>query len=147
MVLSFLVLIPMGYIIGKPWHLLDGDPTHLFYMGCTRMAHFIVGFIITIGLLWCTIFALFDNKYPRQVFVIPSWRKSWWLDLLSDSRWYLFPDRIPHGHIGHNPLTQLDMMTCINLSIIMILTGFGMYVQSSDPVILQPLHLVADFIY
>ena len=35
MVLSFLVLIPTGYIIGKPWHSLDGDPTYLFYMGYT----------------------------------------------------------------------------------------------------------------
>ena len=45
------MLIPTGYIIGKPWHSLDGDPTYLFYMGYTRMAHFIAGFIITIGLL------------------------------------------------------------------------------------------------
>ena len=52
MVLSFLVLIPTGYIIGKPWHSLDGDPTYLFYMGYTRMAHFIAGFILAIGLLW-----------------------------------------------------------------------------------------------
>ena len=84
MVLSFLVLIPTGYIIGKPWHSLDGDPTYLFYMGYTRMAHFIAGFIITIGLLWRIIFAFFGNKYSRQVFIIPFWRKSWWLDLLSD---------------------------------------------------------------
>ena len=98
MVLSFLVLIPTGYIIGKPWHSLDGDPTYLFYMGYTRMAHFIAGFIIAIGLLWRIIFAFFGNKYSRQVFV-------------------------------------------------MILTGFGMYVQSSDSVILQPFHLVVDFIY
>ena len=71
MVLSFLVLIPTGYIIGKPWHSLDGDPTYLFYMGYTRMAHFIAGFIITIGLLWRIIFAFFGNKYSRQVFIIP----------------------------------------------------------------------------
>ena len=147
MVLSFLVLIPTGYIIGKPWHSLDGDPTYLFYMGYTRMAHFIAGFIIAIGLLWRIIFAFFGNKYSRQVFIIPFWRKSWWLDLLSDFRWYLFLDRTPREHIGHNPLAQLGMMTCINLLIIMILTGFGMYVQSSDSVILQPFHLVVDFIY
>ena len=73
MVLSFLVLIPTGYIIGKPWHSLDGDPTYLFYMGYTRMAHFIAGFIITIGLLWRIIFAFFGNKYSRQVFIIPFW--------------------------------------------------------------------------
>ena len=77
MVLSFLVLIPTGYIIGKPWHSLDGDPTYLFYMGYTRMAHFIAGFILAIGLLWRMIFALFGNRFSRQVFVIPFWRKSW----------------------------------------------------------------------
>ena len=66
MVLSFLVLIPTGYIIGKPWHSLDGDPTYLFYMGYTRMAHFIAGFIITIGLLWRIIFAFFGNKYSSK---------------------------------------------------------------------------------
>ena len=54
MVLSFLVLIPTGYIIGKPWHSLDGDPTYLFYMGYTRMAHFIAGFIITAGTYFST---------------------------------------------------------------------------------------------
>ena len=116
-------------------------------MGYTRMAHFIAGFIIAIGLLWRIIFAFFGNKYSRQVFVIPFWRKSWWQDLLSDFRWYLFLDRTPREHIGHNPLAQLGMMTCINLLIIMILTGFGMYVQSSDSAILQPFHLVVDFIY
>ena len=147
MVLSFLVLIPTGYIIGKPWHSLDGDPTYLFYMGYTRMAHFIAGFIITIGLLWRIIFAFFGNKYSRQVIINPFSRKTCWLDLLSDFRWYLFLDRTPREHIGHNPLAQLGMMTCINLLIIMILTGFGMYVQSSDSVILQPFHLVVDFIY
>ena len=76
MVLSFLVLIPTGYIIGKPWHSLDGDPTYLFYMGYTRMAHFIAGFIITIGLLWRIIFAFFGNKYSRQVFIIRSGEKA-----------------------------------------------------------------------
>ena len=125
MVLSFLVLIPTGYIIGKPWHSLDGDPTYLFYMGYTRMAHFIAGFIITIGLLWRIIFAFFGNKYSRQVFIIPFWRKSWWLDLLSDFRWYLFLDRTPREHIGHNPLAQLGMMTCINLLISRRVSGEG----------------------
>ena len=71
-------------------------------MGYTRMAHFIAGFIITIGLLWRIIFAFFGNKYSRQVFIIPFWRKSWWLDLLSDFRWYLFLDRTPREHIGHS---------------------------------------------
>ena len=61
MVLSFLVLIPTGYIIGKPWHSISGDPTYLFYMGYTRMAHFIAGFILSIGLVWRILFAFVGN--------------------------------------------------------------------------------------
>lgn len=147
MVLPFLVFIPTGYTIGKPRHPLDGDPTYLFYMGYTRMAYFIVGFIITVGLLWRIISAFFGNKYSRQVLIIPFWRKSWRLSPLSNFRWYLFFDRTPREHIGHNPLAQLDMMTCINLLIIMILTGSGMYAQSPDSVVPQLFHLVVDFIY
>ena len=59
-------------------------------------------------------------------------------NLMQLALWY-------HDHLVH--FYQLGMMTCINLLIILILTGFGMYVQSSDSVILQPFHLVVDFIY
>ncbi|MFQ8888826.1 MAG: hypothetical protein ACLR7Z_11280 [Bilophila wadsworthia] len=74
MVLSFRAY-PYGYIIGKPWHSLDGDPTYLFYMGYTRMAHFIPVHHHH-RLLWRIIFAFFGNKYSRRVFIIPFWRKA-----------------------------------------------------------------------
>lgn len=147
MVFAFAVLIPTGYIIGKPWHSLDGDPTYLFYMGYTRMAHFIAGFALAVGFLWRVLYMLMGNKVSRQIFILPIWRKAWWEDLLSDIRWYLFLDRSPRVHMGHNPLAQLGMLTCVGLVTVMILTGFGMYAQTSNAAVLQPFKHVLDFAY
>lgn len=146
-VLAVAVLIITGYIIGKPWHSLDGNPTYLFYMGYTRLAHFTAGFILAITFVWRVLYMLIGNRISRQIFIIPVWRRAWWSDLISDIRWYLFLDRCPKVHLGHNPLAQLGMLTCVGLITIMILTGFGMYVTSSDAVLLQPFRLVLDFAY
>lgn len=107
MVFTIAVLIPTGYIIGKPWHSLDGDPTYLFYMGYTRLVHFSAGFVLLIGLLWRIAYTLIGNRYSREIFVIPFWRREWRQDLLSDIRWYLFLDDSPKPHLGHNPLPSL----------------------------------------
>ena len=49
MVACVSVLIVTGYIIGKPWLSVTGQPYDTFYMGYTRMAHFIAGFILIIS--------------------------------------------------------------------------------------------------
>lgn len=147
MVFAIAVLIPTGYIIGKPWHSLDGDPTFLFYMGYTRLVHFSAGFVLLIGFLWRVVHAFIGNRFARQIFVIPVWRGAWWRDLLEDIRWYLFLSRSPRVHLGHNPLAQLGMFYSLNLIIILLLTGFGMFAQSSDTVILRPFLAVLDFAY
>lgn len=147
MVFAIAVLIPTGYIIGKPWHSLDGDPTYLFYMGYTRLVHFSAGFVLLIGLLWRIAYTLIGNRHSREIFVIPFWRREWRQDLLSDIRWYLFLDDSPKPHLGHNPLAQLGMGACVGLIVLMIITGFGMYVLDSESVILHPFRLVLDFIY
>lgn len=147
MVLAIPVLIVTGYIIGKPWHSIDGDPTFLFYMGYTRMAHFIAGFILGIGFIWRLFFAFTGNSIARQIFVIPFWRKEWLKDLVSDIRWYLFLDRSPSIHMGHNPLAQLGMSFCLLMITLMLLTGFAMYAQNSTLAILAPFHEIVDFAY
>lgn len=147
MFFAILVLIPTGYIIGKPWHSLDGNPTYLFYMGYTRMAHFIAGFVLLIGFLWRIGYAFIGNWFSRQIFVIPIWQKAWWKDLLGDIRWYLFLERSPAPHLGHNPLAQLGMGTCVTLIVLMVITGFGMFVQTSEVAVLQPFRAVINVVY
>lgn len=147
LVFSIAVLIGTGYFIGKPWHSLDGDPTYLFYMGFMRLAHYIAGFVLGIGFFWRLFHAFVGNKYARQIFVIPFWKKAWWADLLSDIRWYLFLDKTPKAHLGHNPLAQLGMAYCLMVIVIMILTGFGMYAQDTDIALFRPFLWVEDFVY
>ena len=125
MVLSFLVLIPTGYIIGKPWHSLDGDPTYLIYMGYTRMAHFIAGFILIISTVLRYLYALIGNRYSRELVILPFWRKSWWGGLWSDIRWYLFLDKEPRVYVGHNPLAQAGMAVGMVFMLIIMLSGLG----------------------
>lgn len=138
MVIAVSVLVPTGYIIGKPWHSLDGDPTYLFYMGYTQFAHFIAAFVLIIGFICRIIFAFFGNSISRQIFIIPFWRIAWWKDLWSDIRWYSFLDKEPRAHMGHNPLAQLGMFYCCIMLFLMIFTGLGMYAQETDSVFFQP---------
>lgn len=147
MVLAIMVLVPTGYIIGKPWHSLDGDPTFLFYMGFTQMAHYIAAFVLIIGFIVRIGFALMGNSISRQIFIIPVWSIAWWQDLVSDIRWYLFLDKEPKAHMGHNPLAQLGMFYCCIMLMFMILTGLGMYAQSTGSKIFQPLYAILNFVY
>ena len=147
MAIAITVLIVTGYIIGQPWHSISGDPTYLFYMGYTRLAHFIAGYVVGIGLLGRTIYAFFGNWFSRQIYVVPIWRKEWWQDLMRDIRWYLFIDRAPVVHMGHNPLAQVGMFACIIFLFVMCATGFAMYQEEATPWYLAPFRLVVDFAY
>ena len=109
MVACVSVLIVTGYIIGKPWLSVTGQPYDTFYMGYTRMAHFIAGFILIISTVLRYLYALIGNRYSRELVVLPVWRKSWWGGLWSDIRWYLFLDKEPRVYVGHNPLAQAGM--------------------------------------
>lgn len=147
MALAIAVLIITGYIIGQPLHSITGDPTFLFYMGYTRMVHFIAAFLLIIGFLFRILYAFIGNSYSREIFVIPIWRKSWWVDLYKDIRWYLFLDKEPVVHMGHNPLAQVGMSGFMVFLVLMICTGFGMYQDESTLAILKPFRFVVDFAY
>lgn len=147
MAVSIGVLIVTGYIIGKPWHSITGDPTYLFYMGYTRMAHFIAGYVVGLGLLGRTLYAFFGNGFSRQIYVIPFWRKEWRQNLWHDIRWYLFIDRTPVVHMGHNPLAQLGMFAFIIFLFAVCATGFAMYQEEAPAWYLSPFRFVVDLAY
>ncbi len=148
LVISIPVLIITGYIIGKPWHSLDGDTTYLFYMGYTRMAHFIAGFIMAIGMFCRLLYAFIGNGYSKQIFIIPIWKKEWRQSFLHDIKWYLFIERTPQTHMGHNPLAQIGMGSCVLLIFLLVFTGMGMYIMSSDnPLLVHTFQWVIDLAY
>lgn len=147
MAAAIAVLIVTGYVIGMPLHSLSGDPTYLFYLGYTRLAHFVAGYIVAVGMVFRVFYALIGNKYARSIFIIPIWKKRWWLALRNDIRWYLFLDRKPRIHMGHNPLAQLGMFSFILFSLLMCCTGLAIYQEEASPWYLAPFRAVIDFAY
>lgn len=147
MALAITVLVITGYIIGNPWHSITGDPTFLFYMGYTLLAHYIAAYVVIVGFLGRVFYAFIGNSHSREIFIIPVWRAAWWKDLWADIRWYLFIDKTPRVHMGHNPLAQLGMSGFMVFLLLMMATGFGMYQEVSNPFFLAPFRLVVDFAY
>ncbi len=147
MALSIGVLTITGYIIGKPWHSITGDPTFLFYMGYTRMAHFIAGYVLAIGFLGRILFAFCGNAYAKEVFILPFWRKVWWQDLWQDVRWYLFLNKTPTVHMGHNPLAQVGMFFFLLFLLFTCFTGLALYYEDGPVWYLQPFSFMQDIAY
>ncbi|MCD7984559.1 MAG: Ni/Fe-hydrogenase, b-type cytochrome subunit [Desulfovibrio sp.] len=147
MVACVSVLIVTGYIIGKPWHSVTGQPYDTFYMGYTRMAHFIAGFTLVISTVLRYLYALIGNKYSRELLILPVWRKSWWGGLWSDVRWYLFLDKEPRAYVGHNPLAQAGMAVGMVFMLVIMLSGLGMYAESSQSALFRPFLFMLDLMY
>lgn len=141
------VLVVSGYIIGKPWHSVTGIPYETFYMGYTRMAHFIAGFVLIIATVYRVAFAFVGNSFSREIFVLPVWKATWWKALWGDIRWYMFLNKRPEIYIGHNPLAQVGMSACVVFLLVMILTGLGMYGQGSDIGFFRFFIFMVDFMH
>ena len=147
MVICVSVLIITGYIIGKPWVSVTGEPVHVFYMGYTRLAHFIAAFTLIILTLFRMGYAFVGNRYSRELFVVPFWRASWWQGLWGDIRWYAFVEKTPTVYTGHNPLAQAGMATGVLFMIIIMLSGLGLYAQGSTSPLFTPFRFMLDLMY
>ncbi len=147
MALAIAVLTVTGYSIGKPWHSLTGDPSVLFYMGYTRMAHFIAGYVLIIGLIARLFYTFWGNSYTKEIFILPVWKKAWWQDLWCDIRWYLFLEKEPALHMGHNPLAQVGMFFFMIFLFFTCITGFTLYAQESIGWYLAPFRHVLNLVY
>lgn len=147
MVVCVSVLIITGYIIGKPWLSVTGEPVHVFYMGYTRLAHFIAAFTLIIFTVFRLLYAFMGNAYSRELMVIPVWKKSWWQGLWGDIRWYAFAERTPAVYMGHNPLAQVGMGAGLFFMIIIMLSGLGLYAEGAVNPFFHPFRLVLDFMY
>lgn len=88
-----LVLMVTGYFIGRPLPSVNGEATYLFYMGDIRLVHFAAAMVFTVILLGRIYWAFVGNRYSRELFIVPVWRRSWWQGAFSVVRWYLFLEK------------------------------------------------------
>ncbi|MCF6253442.1 MAG: Ni/Fe-hydrogenase, b-type cytochrome subunit [Thiomicrorhabdus sp.] len=131
---AIIVLGVTGYFIGNPLPTMSGEASDHYLMGIIRFLHFSAAYIFAIGFLGRIYWAFVGNHHACEMFYIPVWRKSWWLGLIDELKWYAFLKKEPAKHEGHNPMAQFFMFTMFFLgSIMMIITGFAMYGEGLGP--------------
>lgn len=136
-----------GHFIGKPPQSLRGDPTNLFYFGYLVMAHYTAALVFVIAMICRILWAFVGNPVSRQIFVIPFWKKAYWLGVLEDIKWYLFINKTPSVNMGHNPLARLAMFVAVLGMILMCLTGLGIYQAKGFSPLFGMFGFMEDFVY
>ncbi len=107
----------------------------------------LAGMVFTVVLLMRIYWAFVGNRYSRELFIVPVWRKSWWQGVWYEIRWYLFLAKRPSADIGHNPIAQAAMFGYFLMSVFMIITGFALYSEHSQYAIFAPFRYVVEFFY
>jgi Ni/Fe-hydrogenase 1 B-type cytochrome subunit len=131
--LAILVLGTTGYFIGSPLPTVAGEASAHFVMGYIRFAHFAAGYVLAIGLLARTYWAIVGNYHARELFWVPIFQRAYWAEMLGMLKWYAFIAPRPGRFVGHNPLARFAMVFgFMFLVVFMIVTGFAMYGEGAQ---------------
>ena len=127
--LAILVLAVTGYLIASPLTSpVTGEASDHYIMGTIRFLHFSAGYILAVGLLGRIYWAFVGNEHARALFLPPIHRPDFWQGVLREIRWYLFLEKVPAKHVGHNPLAALALFGFYVVgAAFMIVTGFALY--------------------
>ena len=126
--ISIVVLAATGYLIANPLPSIGGEASQHFLMGNLRMIHFIAGYVFGIGFLVRIYWGFVGNKYSRELFYLPVWRKAWWKDLWGEILFYGFIRREAPPSVAHNALAQAAIWFFNTiLGLFLIFTGFALY--------------------
>ncbi len=117
--LSITVLAITGWFIANPLPTVSGEASDHFVMGYIRFFHFAAGYVFAVGFLFRIYWAFVGNRYSRQLFTLPFWRRSFWSELWHEVRWYAFKEPEPHKYYGHNPLAHLFMVVIITVFVML----------------------------
>ena len=132
-VLAMTVLMATGYFIGTPFLMLPGDDAGMYLMGYVRFAHFAAGYVLAVGLLGRTYWAVVGNHHARELYWVPLLTKAYWVEVLGMLKWYAFMSPRPGRYVGHNPLARFAMFFgYLVLTVFMILTGFALYGEGAQ---------------
>jgi len=131
--LCITVLAITGYLIGSPLPSVPGEASDSYVMGNIRFIHFAAGYVLAIGMIGRIYWAFVGNRHAKELFWFPFWRVSFWKGVWKEIRWYLFLEKEPTQHMGHNPLADLAMSLMFVLgTFFMIGTGFALYGEGSQ---------------
>ena len=131
---AILVLAVTGYFIGSPLPTMPGEASANYLMGYIRFAHFTAGYLLAIGLLGRTYWAIVGNHHARELFTVPIFSADYWRGVGTMLKWYTFLIPNPGRYVGHNPMARLMMFTAFLLvAVFMCVTGFALYGEGTQP--------------
>ena len=131
--LCIMVLILTGYVIGNPPAIQSSGEAYLsFWFGIVRFIHFSTAYILFFSLIFRLYFFFFGNRWAKWDQFVPATRK-FWKGIFSVIRLdILHLKGKGEVAIGHNPLAGISYLAFFLLLIVTMLTGFGLYAQTSS---------------
>jgi Ni/Fe-hydrogenase 1 B-type cytochrome subunit len=131
--LAITVLALTGYFIGSPLPTQPGEASANYLMGYIRFAHFAAGYVLAVGLLGRTYWAIVGNHHARELYWVPLFTRAYWVEVLGMLKWYAFISPRPGRYVGHNPLARFAMFFgYLLLTVFMIVTGFALYGEGAQ---------------
>lgn len=115
-----------------------------FTMGWMRFFHFTAAYVFTISVASRILWSFVGNRYSGWREFFPMFSRRGRKNTLRMFRYYFFIDKDVPETIGHNPLaaTAYSLLFCFYL--VMIITGFAMYVEHAPG---SPLHRIFGILY
>ena len=131
--LSIVVLAISGYLIGSPLPTVAGEASDHFIMGYVRFAHFTAGYVLAVGLLGRIYWAVVGNHHARELFWVPIFQRTFWIELLGMLKWYAFLTPRPGRFVGHNPLARFAMFFgFLSIVTVQVVTEFALYGEGAQ---------------
>ncbi len=131
MVVTMVVMIVTGYLIGRPLTSNLGNTWSTYQFGYIRMLHFIAGFCFTGLFVYRIFWAFMGNRYARQIFCPPLWSPKFIIGIWNQALYYLFFKKSCPEYAAHNPLAATAMFFFFVLgSVGIIVTGLALYGQA-----------------
>ena len=136
-VLSMVVLIGTGIIIGNPPALMSGaEATNQYWFGIVRFIHFVFAYLFIIMITMRVIWSFIGNKYANWRVFFPYTRKGF-RNLLHVLRMDVLLGNpkvfdCTELAVGHNALAGISYFIFFLFMMAQILTGFGLYASMTD---------------
>jgi len=124
---AIIILSLTGLYIGSP-KTLALNPTG-YVTGWVRLVHFVAGYTFAISFVARIYWAFVGNRYAGWREFLPFLNREGRSNMREMFRYYIFLDRkVPHP-VGHNALAGATYLLVFFLYLVLILTGFALYVE------------------
>lgn len=130
--LAIVILCVTGYLIGNPPGIMSGEEASDQYLfGTIRFIHFVTAYIFVFNFLFRIYWGFVGNKYANWKNFIPTSRR-YFREIAEVMRIDVLLARgKEHLSVGHNAMAGFIYFVFFLVSLLMVITGFGLYASMS----------------